>query len=231
MAKTQSAKKSQGNRAARRSLAPFVIIGAVLLAALVAGAWYLRSSPRAPGTVATGERGADPPHAAGEASAPVTLEEFGDYQCPPCGLAFPEIEKIEQEYAGRVRFIFRQYPLVRVHQNAMLAAHAAEAAGLQGKFWEMHRELYTNQKEWSNTKDPLPGFETDARRAGVDVERFRRDMGGAQVDARVVADHARAQSVGVESTPTFFVNGRKLNIGANLGRELRAEINRALSGS
>jgi len=226
MAKKQSPKKEH---ARRRTLLPLVLIGAALVAALAAGAWYFSASRQGAGQVAEGERGAEPARALGAESAPVVLEEFGDYQCPPCAQVFPEVEAIKREYGDRLRFVFRHYPVTRIHPHALLAAHAAEAAGLQGKFWEMHRALYENQQIWSRTADPRPLFESYAGRINLDLERFRRDIGGREADARVVADHRRAQSLGVDSTPTFFLNGRKLPPASGTGRELRARIERELS--
>jgi NhaA family Na+:H+ antiporter len=223
MAKKQINKKT----APRRSPLPFVIIGVVLLAAIGAGAWHLSRSSQ-PGAVAAGLPGAQPAHSEGGASAPVVLEEFGDFQCPPCGQMFPEVERIRQDYGDRLRLVFREYPLINVHPHALLAAHAAEAAGLQNKFWEMHRELFTDQQAWSRAQDPTPLFETYARRAGLDVDRFRRDLGGAETDARVVADRERAKSVGVESTPTFYINGRKIPPTQATSKGLREEIDRVL---
>ena len=192
---------------------PFVIIAVVLLAAIAAGAWWWRGArgTHSAGATAAGAPGAQPAHAAGRESAPLVLEEFGDYQCPPCGNFYPEVEKLRTEYGDRLRIVFRQFPLTQAHANAMIAAHAAEAAGQQGKFWEMHDQLFRNQREWSKTGDPRPTFETYARAIGLDVQRFTRDMGGAAVDARVVADHERGKSLGVTSTPTFFLNGRELS--------------------
>lgn len=215
--------------ARRRPALPLVLIVAALAAAVAAGAWYFASSRPSAGEVASGERGATPARALGPEGAPVVLEEFGDYQCPPCREVFPEVEAIKREYGERLRFVFRHYPLTRIHPHALLAAHAAEAAGAQGKFWEMHRALYENQRAWSPTPDPRPLFENYARQAGLDAERFRRDLGGSEPDARVVADHARARSLGVESTPTFFLNGRKLPPSSGFGRELRAQIDRELA--
>lgn len=227
MTKKHSPKKQQPAR--RRPVVPLVLIGAALAAAVAAGAWYFNSSRQGAGEVAAGERGADPARALGPEGAPVVLEEFGDYQCPPCREVFPEVEALKREYGDRLRFVFRHYPLTRIHPHALLAAHAAEAAGAQGRFWEMHRALYENQSGWSPTPDPRPLFETYARQTGLDAERFRRDLGGREGDSRVVADHARARSLGVESTPTFFLNGRKLPPSANTGRELRARIERELA--
>ena len=216
-------------RARRRPVLPLVLIGAALVAVVAAAALYFNASRQGAGQVAAGERGAEPARALGPESAPVVLEEFGDYQCPPCAQVFPEVETIRREYGDRLRFVFRHYPLTSIHPHALLAAHAAEAAGQQNKFWEMHRALYENQQVWSRTPDPRPLFETYARQINLDVERFRRDVGGREGDSRVVADHSRARSLGVESTPTFFLNGRKLPPMSGFGRELRAQIERELN--
>jgi protein-disulfide isomerase len=230
--KAADRRPSNAKPQARRAKLPFIIIGAVLVAAVVAVAWYLSASKRA-GAVATGKQGANPAHAVGSESAPVVLEEFGDFQCPPCGQMFPEVEKIRQDYGDRLRFVFREFPLVRVHPNALLAAHAAEAAGLQNKFWEMQRALFDNQRTWSPAQDPSATFESYAQQIGLDVERYRRDMSGGEkspMDARVVADRERGESLGVESTPTFFVNGRKLTPAQSVsGKNLREEIDRELN--
>ena len=92
-------------------------------------------------------------------SSPVIIEEYGDYQCPPCGQLYPELKQIETEYGDQVKIVFRHFPLMKMHKNALLAAHAAEAARNQNKFWEMHDRLYRNQKEWSELADPRPVFE------------------------------------------------------------------------
>jgi protein-disulfide isomerase len=226
MAKKQSPKKQH---ARRRPLLPLALIGLVLAAAVGAGLWYFNSSRQTVGEVAAGEPGAEPARALGPEGAPVVLEEFGDYQCAACKQVFPDVEAIKREYGDRLRFVFRHYPITSMHPHALVAAHAAEAAGQQGKFWEMHRALYERQQVWSRTPDPRPLFESYAREAGLDVERFRRDIGGPEADARLVADHARARSLNVESTPTFFLNGRKLPPTPAFGRELRAQIERELN--
>jgi protein-disulfide isomerase len=240
MSKKQAAKQkakkgavsSSTTTAARRpSLLPLVIIGGVLLVAVVAGLWLMRTAREAPvSSVAAGAPGANPPQAKGSASAPVTVEEFGDYQCPPCGLLYPELEKIKSDYGDRVRLIFRHYPLVRIHPNALAAAHAAEAAGLQGKFWEMHDQLYRGQNSWQHSSDARTNFAAYARSIGLDAERFARDMNGDEADKRIVADHERARSLGVDSTPVIFVNGRKLPAAAQTPKDVRAAIDSALGG-
>ena len=213
----------------KRSWLPFALIGAVLLVAVVAGVWMMRSARTPVSSVAEGLSGANPPHSSGSASAPVTLEEFGDYQCPPCGAIYPELEKIKADYGDRLRLIFRQFPLTRIHPNALAAAHAAEAAALQGKFWQMHDQLYRNQKMWENSPDARTHFSNFARAIGLDAERFARDLDSEEVDKRVVADHERAKSLGVDGTPAFFLNGRKLPP-SQTGKDVRAAIDDALGG-
>ncbi|PYS93705.1 MAG: disulfide bond formation protein DsbA [Acidobacteria bacterium] len=212
---------------------PFIIIAVVLVAAVAVGAWLWRSARKSSGTgaVAVGAPGAQPPHASGRENAPLTLEEFGDYQCPPCGNAYPEVEKIRTDYGDKLRFIFRQYPLTQAHQSALVAAHAAEAAGVQGKFWEMHDRLFRTQRDWSKDANPRAIFETYASAIGLDLERFKRDMDSAEVDARIVADHERGNSLGVKSTPTFFLNGRELPADKlQTPTDLRSFLDAALAG-
>jgi protein-disulfide isomerase len=193
-----------------KSYLPLVIIGVVLVASVAAGAWLWRGAHAPRGTTAAGAPGAQPPHASGPQGAPLQLEEFGDYECPLCGNFYPEVERLRADYGDKLRLVFRQFPLTRAHQYALVAAHAAEAAGLQGKFWEMHDRLYRGQRDWSKAADARLVFEGYARDLGLDLARFTRDMGSADVDARVVADHERGQSLGVHGTPTFFLNGREL---------------------
>jgi protein-disulfide isomerase len=117
------------------------------------------------------------------------------------------------------------------HPHALEAAHAAEAAGLQGKFWEMHDRLFRNQRDWSKAADVRAVFTDYARALGLDVERFTRDLGGAEADARIVADHERARTLGVTSTPTFFLNGRELSPDKlKTPADLRTALDAALAG-
>jgi len=227
MSKKREPVKSPTNRL------PFIIIAVVLVAAVAVGAWLWRSMHKSSstGAIAAGAPGAQPPHASGREGAPLTLEEFGDYQCPPCGNFYPEVEKIRTDYGDKLHFIFRQFPLTRAHANALVAAHAAEAAGLQGKFWEMHDRLFRNQNSWAKDANPRAIFETYAAALGLDLERFKRDMNNAEVDARIVADHERGQSLGVTSTPTFFLNGRELSPEKlQTPTDLRPMLDAALNG-
>jgi protein-disulfide isomerase len=214
---------------------PFVIIAAVLIGALLLVFLLLRNSQRSgnsnnPTPDPSTPSGADPPHIRGNANAPVTLEEFADFQCPSCGDYYPELKKIEAEFGDRLRVIFRQRPLIPPHEHALIAAQAAEAAGLQGRFWEMHDKLYENQKAWSEAKDVVPQFVDYAKQIGIDPDRFMRDLNGEVVAARIFQDGKRAHALGVNATPTFFVNGKEAKDESWKPDGLRAMINQALAG-
>ena len=152
--------------------------------------------------------GAQPPHYKGAQNSPVVLEEFADYQCPTCGTMHPLMNEINSVYGSRIKFIFRNYPLVQIHKNAYEAAVAAEAAGLQGRFWEMQNLLFQNQRNWSNIADIRPIFEGYAQTLGLDVERFKSDVAGLLAKRRVEEDLQRGRSLNISSTPTLLVNGR-----------------------
>lgn len=227
---------------------PLVIILVVLGIAL-GGGWYLSrpqesvSTPTVspsvpnraqPGTSATpapgnvAQPGAQPPHSQGPADAPVTLEEFGDFQCPPCGLLHPVLKQMENEFGPKLRVIFREYPLAQAHPHALSAARAAEAAGLQGKFWEMHDMLFTNQSAWHPAFDARPIFEDYAVKIGLDLEKFRRDVNSSVVEQRIFLDGTRAHALGVKGTPTVFMNGREIPFESLPPERLRPLIQAAL---
>jgi len=229
---------------------PFIIIALVLLVALASGAYLLRSPGGAQGTaqpntnrgvasanssgspapLGTPSNGAEPPHLRGEANAPVLIEEFGDFQCPPCGALYPLMKKIEGEFSTRVRVVFREFPLPKIHKNAADAARAAEAAGLQGHFWEMHDLIYERQGNWNVMPDARPVFQEFARELKLDVDRFSSDMDTLQVNSRISADMSRGESLGVKGTPTVFINGKELSPDNMTLEGMRAAINAAPKG-
>lgn len=141
--------------------------------------------------------------ARGPASAPVTIAFFSEFQCPFCLRVIPTLKQIEARYDGRVRFVWKHLPLVGIHTYAMGAAIAAEAARNQGKFWEYHDQLFANQERL--TPDDLRNY---AKELGLDLARFDKDREDPDLKAKVQADMAEATSLGVRSTPTFFINGR-----------------------
>ena len=161
------------------------------------------------GPVKTGVPGADPPHTLGPANAPVKIEEFGDFECPPCGLFHPILKEMHKEFGDKLHITFREFPLAN-HDHAIPAASAAEAAGMQGKFWEMHALIFENQNTWKTQFDVGPVFEGYAKQIGIDVERFKRDVTSDRVEQRIFLDGKRARSMGVNSTPTVFMNNREV---------------------
>jgi protein-disulfide isomerase len=218
--------------------APLLIIVGVLVAALIVGLIFYRSAQteNSTGTNETKNAsnsaalrlppGAEPPHVRGNPNASVIIEEFADFQCPQCGRVYPVVKKIESDYGSRIGVIFRNRPLTDLHRNALAAAHAAEAAGLQNAFWEMHDALYEKQAEWSNAFDPRQLFAGYARQLGLDADRLLRDMDSTPVANRIIQDGRRADALRVNGTPTFFINGVEPTDMSNAG--LRAAIDGAL---
>jgi protein-disulfide isomerase len=194
---------------------PILIIAAVLVGAFVVGVLMYKAMKPAPEKIQTTQAnavasGAEPPHTRGVQSAPVLLEEFGDFECPPCGALYPILKEIERDYGDRLRVDFRQYPLVTMHKHAYDAARAAEAAGAQGKFWEMHDMLYEKQAVWTVAPDPRSEFLNYARALNLNEDAFMRDLVGEMSSDRVAQDIRRGKSMGVLGTPTVFVNNRQL---------------------
>ncbi len=150
-------------------------------------------------------------HTVGAGNKGVTLIEYGDFQCPACAAYYPVIKQIKAEYGDDIKFQFRHFPLVQIHPNAFIASRAAEAAGLQGKFFEMHDLLYENQQAWAGAADPTETFNSYAGQLDLDVDKFRADMNLASVGDVINADIKAAQEIGANSTPTFVLNGKKLD--------------------
>ena len=154
--------------------------------------------------------GAEPPTQAGSPTAAVTLEEFADFSCPQCGLKNPVLNEIRTMYGSRIRFIFRNFPLdIQGHEKSYDAAIAAQAAGFQGKFWDMENLLFTNQKAWTadpNYKTVWKGY---AQQIGLDVNKWEDDCLGLPAKNRVDDDKKRAVAIGVNSTPTLYINNQE----------------------
>src|SRR5207237_4207558 len=142
-------------------------------------------------------------HVLGPADAPVTLEEFGDFQCPPCGKLSEPINQLQKQY--NLRVIYREFPLV-MHNHAKEAAYAAEAAARQGRFWQMHDLLYREQAVWSKSTDTRALFSAYAGMLQLDLGRFRKDMDSSEVQQQVDLDQHRGAAIGVKTTPTIFLN-------------------------
>jgi protein-disulfide isomerase len=159
----------------------------------------------------------DRDHVRGPANAPVTLVEYGDYECPQCGRAFPVLEDICLLMGDSLRLVFRHYPINLSHSHAQLAAEAAEAAGAQGRFWEMHAKLFINQ----DALDRL-SLERYAIEIGLDVARFHMELATGAHRERVLSDVESAEESGVHWTPTFFINGARFGYRSSLDGLLEA---------
>ena len=186
---------------------PFIIVLVVAVIAVGSGVFLYqkkhsasagpsrtKAEPEAPGQIV---------HTLGPENAPVTLEEFGDFQCPPCGKLSEPINQLQKQH--NLRVIYRNFPLA-IHAHAKEAAYAAEAAGKQGKFWPMHDLLYREQLVWSKSADVRTLFNAYAGMLQLDLDRFKQDMDSPEVQEKVELDQRRGAGIGVKTTPTVFLN-------------------------
>lgn len=139
-------------------------------------------------------------------SAPLKLVEFGDYQCPACAVYHPFVKQLLSDFPGKINFVYRHFPLP-IHKNAVISAYAAEAAGVQGKFWEMHNKIYETQNVWSNSESPADTFVTYAADLGLNIDKFLTDIDSETVKSIVKRGLSDGNLAGINSTPTFFLDG------------------------
>lgn len=146
----------------------------------------------------------------GPEDAAITIIEYSDFQCPACGQYYPVLKQLKEEFPNDLRVVYRHFPLRQIHINADISARASEAAGQQGKFWEMHDAIFEAQQEWSNVADPTEIFTGYALQIGIEKEAFLESLNSSTTAAAVSADEATGRSLAVQGTPTFFMNGEKL---------------------
>jgi len=146
----------------------------------------------------------------GTESARVTLVEYSDFQCPACAAYHPIVSQLISEFEGKLLFAYRFFPLSQTHKNAMISAQAAMAAHKQGKFREMHDMLFVNQNSWANENNAEEIFIGYAREIGLDIEKFKTDLNSDGTKKFIQDQYSQGVSIGVNSTPTFFVNGQKI---------------------
>lgn len=189
--------------------------------------------------VATGPK-AELPHKDGTMSRPLdqsdwtkgsknpkaTLTEYSDFQCPACGAYYPMVEEVFATYKDRISFTYRHFPLPQ-HKNALPAAYAAEAAGAQGKFWEMADMLFKNQNEWSESNDASDIFEGYAKKLGLDMAKYKVEVKSDATKAKVSNDQKSGKLSLIDRTPTFFINGKKSDNPRSV-EELKALIENAI---
>jgi protein-disulfide isomerase len=215
-----------------RRYLPFILVVAVALVTISSATLLYRA--KRPATLVMNKNGngaemtaAGDTHTRGNPNAVVTLEEFGDFQCPPCAKLSEPINQLEKDYRPHLRVVFHNFPLP-VHAHSQEAALAAEAADLQGRFWEMHDLLYREQSVWSISSDVLTLFNSYAGMLGLDVERFKKDMNGEQAKIRVTSDQKHGTSLGVRNTPTIFVNNKTIDLKSGGPDTVRAAVEEAV---
>jgi protein-disulfide isomerase len=194
-------------------LKPVIVI--VLAVAVAAGAaMFLSRGSEAPSSAADAAAPVADLSGGGQsigpADAEVTLVEFGDYQCPSCAAYHPFVKEVLNRYPKQVRFQFHHFPLVSIHPNALAAHKAAEAAALQGRFWEMHNALFEYQTQWASRPDPKPVFAAIANQIGINGAILVQQMESPDIQARVLRDVQRGDKANVQATPTFLINGRQV---------------------
>ena len=185
-------------------------IGIITAILLIAGVFFFSKNQPPPEnsnqTIDQNTVLANATHTIGDQNAPLNIVEFGDFQCPACAQAEPILKKVLGQNDEKIYFVFRHYPL-STHKNARIAAQAAEAASIQEKFWEMHDLIYENQKEWSDSGNAEEIFFRYAEQIGLDKSKFKDDID--KTTTTINDDYALGNKVGVKSTPTFFINGKK----------------------
>ena len=141
----------------------------------------------------------------------VTLMEYADFQCPFCGQYYPLVTQVVEKYKDQIHYQYRHLPLIQVHQHALAAARAAEAADKQGKFWEMYNLIFQNQKTWSESQDATVNFEQYATQLGLNLQQYKKDVASPQTNDIINADIAEFKKTKQPmSTPTFFLDGKKI---------------------
>lgn len=165
----------------------------------------------------------------GKKEANVILVEYGDFQCPACAAYFPLVAQLHQEFGDQIAFVYRHFPLSQIHAQAELAARATEAAGRQGKFWEMHDLIFANQASWAGQSNAGEMFLQYTRELKLDLDKYESDLESAEVRERVKNDYQGGLTHGINSTPTFFLNGHRVH--PNNYGEFKNIIQRALAGN
>lgn len=185
----------------------FVAIMAVLVLGFVGFIVFSKNSENNAGSTA----GQTSKHTYGEGKKQVTLVEYGDFECPACAAYYPVVKQVKEKYKEDITFQFVNFPLTSIHLNAMAAHRAAEAADKQGKFWEMHDLLYEQRDSWISEGNAVSRLEKFAEQLGLDMTKFREDAASSSANDTIQADLKLGQEQKVTSTPTFFLDGKKLD--------------------
>jgi len=207
-----------------------VVLAAVMIGGLIAISKLGGDDPAPAGSTAANEAlvRSDSHKLSTAADGKVTVVEFLDFECESCGAAYPGVEKLRAEYKDKITYVVRYFP-IQSHPNAMNAARAAEAAAKQGKFEAMYVKLFDNQTTWGHKQEAqTKAFEGYAREIGLDLGKFRADVADASTEQRITKDSDDGQTVGVQGTPTFFINGERFTDDATY-EGLKAAVDAALA--
>lgn len=186
-------------------------VGAVaIITASIGGLIALVNSPASTSNIANLPPVSKEDITSGPKDAKVTLIEYADFQCPACATYHPLVKQLLSEFPKDIYFVYRFFPLTNIHQNALLSSQAAFASGLQGKFWQMHDMIYENQKSWANENNALDIFVNYAAKINLNVNKFKKDVNSNESKKFVNDELNQAIGIGINSTPTFFINGRKI---------------------
>lgn len=181
----------------------------VAIAVIFGGIYFVTSDKK---TANTGSGSATiTNHVKGEGASGVKLVEYGDFECPACNQYYPLVKQVYEKYQADIVVQFRHFPLFQIHPNAIAGSRAAEAASKQGKFWEMHDKLYENQQQWTSSRNPQTEFVVYAKQIGLNTTKFSEDFKSSAVNASVQADIQEGNRLEVNSTPTFFIDGKKIS--------------------
>lgn len=201
--KQRKQKQKQQTKKIIRWLAVFLAIGGIIL--IIA-----KFGNSAPSISLPIDAVAESDQTKGSGESNIVLIEYSDFQCPACATYEPVLKQLIDEFGQQITFVYRHFPLRQIHKNAELAARSAEAAGIQGKFWQMHDLLFENQKEWSEKRRPEDIFTGYAKSLNLNQEKFKSDLGSPEIKQKVNNDYKSGVSARVQGTPTFFLNGQKL---------------------
>lgn len=185
--------------------------GFLVAVALVLGGIFFITNTNKAGAPSAGSNTKPTNHVYSQGSSGIKLVEYGDFQCPACAAFYPTVKQVKEKYKDTVSFQFRHFPLFQIHPNAIASSRAAEAAGMQGKFWEMHDTLYENQDSWAPASDPTDLFRSYASTIGLNIDKFNEDYKSNATNDKVQADLREGNKQRVTSTPTFILDGKKIS--------------------
>lgn len=207
----------------------FIVIIIILIAAFAGILWSSKKDAQAPD--GTNPQAQTSSHITGNGTSGVTLVEYADFQCPGCVGVYPIVKEVVAKYQDQITFQFVHFPLVQIHPNAMAAHRAAEAAGNQGKFWEMYDLIYSGHSSWSQSSAASSIFETYATQLNLNIDQYNTDVPSSAVNDVIQADIKKGQSENIEATPTFILNGQKLAETPTTVEEFSKLIDEAISTS